>query len=33
MQVTGKARIFKDEFGGNTFYNTSVSRKKEDRKI
>lgn len=33
MQVTGKTRIFKEEYGGNTFYNTSVSRKLEDRKI
>jgi hypothetical protein len=30
MQVIGKTRIFKDEYGGNTFYNTSVSRKLED---
>lgn len=33
MQVTGKTRIFKDEYNGNTFYNTSISRKLEDRKI
>ena len=33
MQVSGKTKIFKNEFGGNTFYNTSVSRKLEDRKI
>lgn len=30
MQVTGKTRIFKDEFGGNTYYKTTVSRKTED---
>lgn len=30
MQVSGKTRIFKNEFGGNTFYKTSISRKLED---
>ena len=33
MQVIGKTRIFKDEYGGNTFYKTYVSRKLEDRTI
>lgn len=33
MQVTGKTRIFKDEFGGNTYYKTYVSRKLEDRNL
>ena len=30
MQVSGKTRIFKNEYNGNTFYNTSISRKLED---
>lgn len=33
MQVSGKTKIFKSEYGGNTFYNTSISRKLEDRTI
>lgn len=30
MKVTGKTRIFKNEYNGNTYYTTSISNKKED---
>ena len=30
MKVTGKARIFKNQYNGNTYYSTSISNKKED---
>jgi hypothetical protein len=30
MKVTGKTRIFKNEFNGRTNYSTSISNKKED---
>lgn len=30
MDVTGKTRIFKNEYGGNTYYSTSISNKKAD---
>jgi hypothetical protein len=33
MQITGKTRVFKNEFGGNVFYSTSIPRKLEDRNI
>ena len=30
MKVTGKTRIFKNEYNGRTNYTTSISNKKED---
>ena len=30
MQVNGKAKIFKNEYNGNTYYTTSIANKKED---
>ena len=30
MQVLGKAKIFKNEYNGKTYYSTSISKKKED---
>lgn len=30
MDVTGKTRIFKNEYGGNTYYSTSISNKNAD---
>lgn len=30
MKVTGKTRIFKNEFNGKVNYSTSISNKKED---
>ena len=30
MKVTGKTRVFKNDYNGNTYYTTSISNKKED---
>ena len=30
MKVVGKTKIFKNEYNGNIYYNTSISNKKED---
>lgn len=30
LKVTGKCRIFKNEYGGNVYYTTSIANKKTD---